>query len=390
MASYVKLPPNKKGEIRIKITVEKGYDEETGERLRFTKTTPMKSLSERAIKKAITDFEIEVANKENTKKIDNIKFGKFVDKWLENYVRIDLSIKTKDDYLYHLNDGILDRLGKFKLKMIKTFHIVESINKWKESSEHMALSKYVILKSIFSKAVEWRFIEENPMEGLKPPKPNQKYKYLKFYDEHQLRDLFNALEKVMEKHRIQIKLAALVALRMGEIGGIRLECINFNNNTIKIDKSLHYDTELKKLVLGPTKNKKTRIVNVPKTFMEELKNYVKKQRKLQAQMGSAWKPMEDDDGKPINFLFTRNDGYPQHPRSAGTAWKRIKEKHKLPNISFHDLRHSYASFMLSKGVNFKIIQEQLGHGDVKVTINTYSHLTEIDKSNASSLFEDIL
>lgn len=390
MASYVELPPNKKGEPRIKITVEKGYDEETGERLRFTKTTRMKSLSDRAIKKAITDFEIEIANKKKTEKVDNITFSKFVDKWLDNYVRIDLSVKTKDDYLYHLNDGILDKLGKFKLGKIKTFHIVECINKWKETSEHMALSKYVTLKSIFSKAVEWKIIKENPMEGLKPPKTNQKDKDLKFYDEHQLKRLFEVLEKVKEKQKMQIKLAALVGLRMGEIGGIRLECIDFNKNTIIIDKSLHYDTELKKLSLGPTKNKKKRIVNAPGKFMRELKGYVKKQRKLQAQMSGAWNPMKDDEGNPINFLFTRDDGYPQHPRSAGAAWSRIIKKYELPQITFHDLRHSYASFMLSRDANFKIIQEQLGHGDVNLTINTYSHLTESDKSNASNLFDDIL
>ncbi len=81
MASYTVLPPTKKGEPRIKVTVEHGYDEDTGERLRYTKTICMKSMSDRAIKKAITDFEIEVSNKEdeNLKKVENIKFVDFID-----------------------------------------------------------------------------------------------------------------------------------------------------------------------------------------------------------------------------------------------------------------------------------------------------------------------
>ncbi|WP_432766066.1 tyrosine-type recombinase/integrase [Lysinibacillus capsici] len=48
------------------------------------------------------------------------------------------------------------------------------------------------------------------------------------------------------------------------------------------------------------------------------------------------------------------------------------EKYSLPKLNFHALRHSYASFMVSRYVNFKIIQEQLGHSDIKMTINTYS------------------
>ncbi|MDX8047507.1 site-specific integrase [Gracilibacillus sp. S3-1-1] len=347
-------------------------------------------MSKRAINKAITDSEIETANKENIEKGDNITFGNFVDRWLNNYVRVDLSVKSKDDYLYLLNNGILDEFKNHKLFKMKTFHIVEKLKEWKEQSEHMALAKYVVLKSIFAKAIEWRVISDNPMNGMKPPKVKKKEKKLRFYDGQQLQNLFEILDHVNEKHKIQIKLAALVGLRMGEIGGIRLECINFKNNTILIDRSLHFDTEKKKLTLGPPKNKIPRTVNVPDSFMKEVKSYVKKQKKLRVEMGSAWKPMVDDEGNIINFLFTKEDGYPQHPRSAGAAWVRIIEKYDLPKITFHELRHSYASFMLSKGVNFKILQEQLGHSDISITMNIYSHLTETDKSKASDLFNEIL
>ncbi|WP_404804569.1 tyrosine-type recombinase/integrase [Lysinibacillus sp. S1] len=66
------------------------------------------------------------------------------------------------------------------------------------------------------------------------------------------------------------------------------------------------------------------------------------------------------------------------------------EKYSLPKLNFHALRHSYASFMVSRYVNFKIIQEQLGHSDIKMPINTYSHLTKKDKNEASDHFDDFL
>ena len=70
-------------------------------------------------------------------------------------------------------------------------------------------------------------------------------------------------------------------------------------------------------------------------------------------------------------------------------FKKNHCKVQLPKLNFHALRHSYASFMVSWNVNFKIIQEQLGHFDIKMTINTFSHLTKKDKNDASDHFDDL-
>ncbi|TKI72481.1 hypothetical protein FC756_01500 [Lysinibacillus mangiferihumi] len=66
------------------------------------------------------------------------------------------------------------------------------------------------------------------------------------------------------------------------------------------------------------------------------------------------------------------------------------KRFNLPLLTFHGLRQTYASYMISKNVHFKIIQEQLGHTNIKQPLNTYSHLTEQDKIKASDLFDEIL
>ena len=390
MASYKVLEPAKNGKPRIKITVELGYDEETGKRLRKYKTVTLNSLSERTIKKALTEFEIEVANTDVSTSINTITFREFVQKWLDNYVRVDLSVKTKYDYLLFAKSEAMNDLGDYRLSKIKTFHIVEFINKWKAINTSKVYKWYAVLKSIFAKAVEWKFIEDNPMSGVKKPRPTKKHTELQFYDEQQLKKLFEILKNESAKNRIRIKLAALCGLRLAEIAGITTESIDFNNNTITIDKTLQVDEETRKLVIQTTKNKKARKVNIPKSFAKELKEYVTSQRKLQLASGNTWEPFKDENGNPVNFLFTRSNGYPLLPKSLYDVWRALLKKYKLPHIRFHDLRHSYASFMISHNVNFKIIQEQLGHSDIQMTLNTYSHLTEKDKQNASDLFDEIL
>lgn len=382
MASTTPLGDNK-----YKIFIELGYDDK-GKRIRKTKTVTAKS--ERALKKAITEFEIKVANQESTIEVENITFESFVDRWMDIYVKADLTIKTRNTYQSYLNNGVLEGFKGLILSKIKTFHIVKFFKEQKDAEKKSLTGKYLVLKSIFSKAITWEVIHDNPMKKVDPPVNKPRYRELAFYDEDQLKLVLKILDKVHPKHRIQIKLAALVGLRMAEIAGIRIENIDYNNNTILIDKTLQYDKEIKSFLLGQTKTKKPRTVNVPATFMAELKQYVKEQKKLQIRCGSAWKPLLDEEDKPINLLSTNDIGYPTHVNTMSNEWQKIIKRHKLPQLNFHGLRHTCASFMISRNVNFKIIQEQLGHADIKETINRYGHLTKKDKAKAADLFNEIL
>jgi integrase len=366
------------GNNKYKIYVELGYNDK-GKRIRKTKTVIAKS--ERALNKAITAFEIEVSNMQGELDVENITFQKFVDRWMKIYVRPELTIKTRNTYESYLNNGLLDYFGELKINKIKTFHIVSFFKEQKEENKGGLTGKYLVLKSIFTKAIKWEVIENDPMKGVDKPKTESKTREFTFYNETQLKHLIKTLDKVYPKHKIQIKLAALVGLRMAEIAGIRIESINYNNNTILIDKTLQYDKESKKFFLGPTKTKKARTVNVPASFMKEIKEYAKKQKELRIKCGSAWNPLIGNDGQAVNLLFTREDGYPNHVNSMSNQWAKIIKRHKLPHLNFHGLRHTCASFMVSKNVNFKIIQEQLGHTDIRETLNRYSHLTQDDRAD---------
>lgn len=390
MASYKVLEPAKNGKPRIKITVELGYDD-FGKRIRKFKTVTLNSLSDRTINKAIRDFEIEVSNMEIENNVENITFEQFVKRWMENYVEVDLSPNTLSTYRSIINSKTFEQFNKMKLAKIKKIHIVNYFVNEKKAGNKSLSSKFATLKSIFSKAINWEIIKENPMRGIKAPYVEPKQKELHFYDESQLTKMMDEIKKLKLKYRVMYKLAALVGLRESEIVAIRLEKINFTNNTILIDQAMKYDKKKggSKLILGPTKNKQPRTVNVPIGLMNEIKLQVNEQRKLKIKSGAAWSPMLENE-KPIDFLFTNSSGYPHVPSVLSDSWTRHRNQLGLPKLNFHALRHSCASYMVSKGVNFKIIQEQLGHKNIKETIDTYSHLTEKDKTEAIELFNNIL
>ncbi|GAA5416233.1 putative prophage phiRv2 integrase [Paraliobacillus ryukyuensis] len=379
MASYDDL-----GFGKFKIYVELGYDDR-GKRKRRTKT--VSARSQRDLNKKIRDFEIKCFN-EKDEPIDKISFKSFVERWIKNHVKPNLTLTSKESYEYLLNDcGILNHFGEMKLKDIKKYHIVEYLANEQAENKPLIPNKYLLLKSIFARAFEWDVISSNPTAGIKEPKRDKRK--VDFYNEQELNHLFTVLNDCYPKHRIMIKLAAIGGLRRGEILGIREESINYDNNSIYIDKQLRYDKHSKQFYLAPVKNKKPRTVYFPKEFMDELDKYHLQFKARRMQMGNLWRGIYDENDEMINLLLVREDGYPTHLNTMRNQWDKIKKRYDLKNISFHQLRHSCASLMVKKGINFKVIQERLGHANIGITLDLYSHLEEDQHKESANVFEHL-
>lgn len=374
------------GNGKYKIYVDVGKDSRGRRRRRTKNVTP---TSERNLKKLKRDFELKCLN-EKDEPIENIKFDAFVNRWFNNYVEPHLTKTTYDTYKYTIYEtGLFDYFKKMRMQTIKKFHIVEYLASEEREEKALITSKYMVLKSIFAKAVEWEVIATNPTSGIKEPKQKAKRK-IDYYNEEELNHLFKVLDNCYPKHRIMIKLAAIGGLRRAEILGIREESIDYDNNTIYIDKQLRYDKDKKDFYLAPVKNKKPRTVYFPETFMKELKTYHTEFKARRMELGNLWKGIYDEEGKMINLLFVKEDGYPTHINSIGNEWRKIIKRYKLKEISFHQLRHSCASLMVKKGINFKIIQERLGHANIGITLDLYSHLEDDQHKESANVFEELL
>ena len=370
------------GNGKYKIYVELGRDS-FGKRRRRTKTvTP---TSERDLRKKVREFEIQ-CDKEKNEPIENITFEKFVDRWMKNHVIPNLKLTSKETYDYVLKNGLIDYFGKMKMKDIKKFHVVEYFTK--EDGKALLPTKYMTLKSIFGRAVEWEIISSNPTSHLKEPKSKNKRK-IDFYTEDEIKQVMTILETAYPKHRIMVKLALIGGLRRAEVAGIREECINYEENYILVDQQLRHSDEIG-FYMSSVKNDKPRKVYFPPAFMEELKEYVRDLKKRKLEMGNLWKPLKDKEGKPINLIIVKEDGFPSHLNSFGNEWKKITVRNNFKHITFHQLRHSCASLMVKKGINFKVIQERLGHSNIGITLNTYSHLEVNQHKESANVFSDII
>src|SRR5699024_11299059 len=249
-------------------------------------------------------------------------------------------------------------------------------------------NKNMVLKSIFSKAVEWEVIKDNPARNVKAK--NQNKREVNYYSKNELDLLFESIKDINPKYKTIIKLAAIGGLRRAEILGIREESINYEENYIYVDKQLRYTKFNKKFYMSSVKNNKPRYVYFPSEFMEELKSYHVNFKKLRMQMGNLWEPLKDEDGDNVDLIFVKSNGFPAHLNTLGVQWRKIIKKLGLKYITFHELRHSCASLMVKKGVNFKVIQERLGHSNIGITLDLYSHLEEDMHKESTKVFDEIL
>jgi integrase len=103
-----------------------------------------------------------------------------------------------------------------------------------------------------------------------------------------------------------------------------------------------------------------------------------------------WRAQQDtereffgDGYHPGDFVFTYPDGRPPHPDSIRQRFERLTAKAGLSRITFHDLRHTYATGALRAGVSPKVVSERIGHANIGFFLETYAHVLDNDDSEAA-------
>jgi len=158
-------------------------------------------------------------------------------------------------------------------------------------------------------------------------------------------------------------LALTTSMRQGELLGLHWPDIDMEQGKLHIRGNLR-----RTMKIAETKQKKNRRqISLTSLGIETLKRHRAHQAEERLAPGSAWTCPE--------LVFTNAvGGYMDANKLRHRAFPKLLERAELPRIRFHDLRHSAATLSLSLGVHPKVVQELLGHSQISVTIDTYSHI----------------
>ncbi|EAK9248702.1 TPA_asm: site-specific integrase [Listeria monocytogenes] len=381
MASYVSLGNNK-----YELRVSKGYDAR-GKQIRKTKNVTVKTV--KALKLELSNFEAYVYSSDYTE-IKDMRFIDFVEKWRLNYAKRELKGNTIDKYNLFLENWIIPYFERKKISKITTMQLLDYFHEvQKKGVGPSALEgHHRVIRSLFKYATLWGITETDVSLSVK--KPTYKVPEKNIYNRREIEVLIDRIKILQKYQQVMIKLALYCGLRRGEVIGLTTKDMNYNKNTINVYRAV-IKSASEGIKLDETKNKRKRIVPAPAGLMQEIKELAKEKQKNKDKLGLLWKGTKDLDGKTVVLIFSHDDGTPFTPASVTRMFNRFLEKEEnndLTKISFHDLRHSAASFLLEQGINVKVIQNILGHSDIKVTLNTYAHITEDGYSEAAKTFDN--
>lgn len=310
-----------------------------------------------------------------------ISVGDYLQRWLEDSVRNSVAHRTYHNYRLQVNRHLVPAIGRIKLKALTPAHVQGLYRAKLDSglSPSSVRSIHAVLHRALKQALKWNLVPRNVCEAVDAPRPD-KYEAPTLSPEQARALLLGARGERLEALYV---LALGCGLREGELLGLQWGDVDLENKTLRVRRQLQRMRDGSGLAFVPLKNKTGRTIRMDSSTVEILKSHRKRQAEEKLKMGNLY---QDQDlifatqvGTPIDAQNVVNRSFKPLLRSAG-----------LPNIRFHDLRHTCATLLLGKGVNLKVTQERLGHADTSMTMNTYSHVTPNMQGDAADAIESVL
>jgi integrase len=295
--------------------------------------------------------------------------AQFLTDWLENSQKQSVRPRTYERYEELVRLHIVPVLGRCELQKLSAQHLQTFYAK--KAGEGLSATTinhfHNVLHKALDTAVKWNLVARNVCDLVSPPRRKQ-------YEVQPLTlEQVHKLLAVVEGHYMEalFKVALATGLRRGELMGLKWQDINFDTGVLQVRRILsRVPTKMpgKGYVEAEPKTQKSRRSIVIAPFaLEALKLHQERQRGAKLKAGSAW---QDHD-----YVFCTSIGTHLNPtRDMLGQLKSLLKKAGLPDIRFHDLRHSAATLLLSVGVHPKVVQEILGHSQIGITLDVYSHV----------------
>jgi integrase len=176
------------------------------------------------------------------------------------------------------------------------------------------------------------------------------------------------LLKAVRGHRLEplIIFGLGIGMRHGEIGALCWQNINFEEHTLRVERTVSYISPQGYIVGEPKTENSRRIIILPRFVMQFLIRHRHCQQRLREAVGSRWQDMD--------LVFCAPTGGFRHPTANGHCLHHLLQRLGLPDMCVHELRHNAATLLASRmNMPANVVQELLGHEDIETTLGLYAH-----------------
>ena len=292
---------------------------------------------------------------------------------------ITIAENTRDSYERNLRLYVFPAIGNKLMSEVKTADITALLNNMQRKGKaHSSVIKvYNVLNNMFKEAYRDDTISVNPMPKVERPKPTKAERTNKGVEAFTVEEL-KRIKRLMEdeplKWRTYTNLIIDTGCRNGEAVGLTWNCIDFENNTVTLERNVCY-TQAKGIYIDTIKNGKTR-TNSISPYTAKL---LQEMRKEQADKGivSPWVFTQDTRGEVM------------HPQTPGRFLSRFGKRNGIEICRPHKFRHTVASILINNNENPNNVADMLGD-NVSTIERIYVHTDEAARSKTFARLQDIL
>jgi len=307
------------------------------------------------------------------RKVENSTLEVYLNHWFETYCKTQLAANTIRGYRVNIENHIVPRIGHVQLNRLKPNDIQTLYDDLLDSGLSGTSVRYVHnnLHKALNAAVKEQLILRNPADYVYPPKVSR------FEGDTLTPEQSLTLLKACNGTEIYLPvfLAVSLGLRRGEALGLQWDDIDFVSGTVTIRHSANFTKDGITLSTTKTKNSR-RTLQLPDALKRSLEYTLSTQEERKAQYGVGY--------NPYNLVCCRADGSPLTSNCLHHKFKAVLDQCGLPEIRFHDLRHTNATLMLRNAIPAKIVSSMLGHSSIGITLDTYSHVITEMQSGATN------
>ena len=343
------------------VSMELGRDE-SGKRLKRYRT--FHTLA--AARNGLRDFHAGLERDRKLAPAQELDLSHWLEYWMDSIVRPNRAETTVYAYQKIIDNHIDPALGTVPLKRLTPKMVQEYYTETQRTSglsSNTMRRHHDLLSSALRSAVRQDVIPASPMERVEPPKVRTTESY--FYNNQELKLLYQKIEgNILE---LAVKLAGSLGMRREEICGLKWENVDLRRHLVLIREArTAYGANI---VQKETKNRASvRTLYLP----DEVYLLLEQEQARQQQERCVQSPAYN----PTDHVILDAKGAPYSPNALSLAFTRFVRKNDLPRLTFHGLRHTFATIASCQGASLFDIGKALGHATPATTGRIYTHLVD--------------
>ncbi|MBC7107033.1 MAG: site-specific integrase, partial [Firmicutes bacterium] len=184
------------------------------------------------------------------------------------------------------------------------------------------------------------------------------------------------------RFHIPVLLAVAAGLRRGEVLGLTWDAVDLGARKIRIQRTMLRAKDGEPVWGTPKTERSHRTVVLPATVAAELEEHRRRQELYRQMLGGSY--------RDYGLVVCLEDGRAWDVGTFDHSFRRMVDMLGFRGLRFHDLRHTHATLLLEAGVHPKVVQERLGHSQIAVTMDTYTHVLPTIQDQAAEALDRML